>query len=53
MVGVTDPIALNRAAWDARGLGMAPEPDGRYRLRAGGHPLPMIFTLVARRPTRT
>jgi hypothetical protein len=35
---------------DARGLGLTPEPDGRYRLRAGGQPTPMIFTLVARRP---
>jgi hypothetical protein len=26
------------------------DPDGRYRLRFTGQPLPMLFTLVCERP---
>jgi SAM-dependent methyltransferase len=27
-----------------------PEPDGRFRLRVNGQPLPMLFTLICERP---
>lgn len=35
---------------DPRGGVLAREADGRYRLRLGGRPLPVLFTLVARAP---
>jgi hypothetical protein len=34
---------------DPRGIGADLEPDGRYRLRSGRHPLPMMFTLIAQK----
>jgi SAM-dependent methyltransferase len=34
---------------DPRGMGPEVEPDGRYRLRSGGHPLPIMFTLIAQK----
>jgi SAM-dependent methyltransferase len=38
------------AAVDGRGDVLAREADGRYRLRIGGEPLPVLFTLLAGRP---
>jgi SAM-dependent methyltransferase len=38
------------ADFDPRGVVLAPEEDGRYRLRAGGELLPVLFTLVAAKP---
>jgi SAM-dependent methyltransferase len=35
---------------DPRGNVLAREDDGRYRLRLDGEPLPVAFTLIARRP---
>jgi hypothetical protein len=35
---------------DPRGMTPELEPDGRYRLRSGGHPLPIMFTLIAQEP---
>jgi SAM-dependent methyltransferase len=35
---------------DPRGDLLAREPDGRLRLRLGGEALPLVFTLIARRP---
>ena len=35
---------------DYRGELAAPEPDGRFRLRLGGEPIPMLYSLVADRP---
>ena len=35
---------------DYRGDLGAPESDGRYRVRLGGEPVPMLYTLVADRP---
>lgn len=35
---------------DERGDLGPPEADGRYRMRFGGFPLPMLYTLVASRP---
>ncbi len=35
---------------DPRGGILAKEDDGRYRLRAGGEALPVLFTLVAAKP---
>jgi SAM-dependent methyltransferase len=37
-------------AADPRGNVLAREEDGRYRLRLDGEPLPLAFTLIARRP---
>jgi SAM-dependent methyltransferase len=34
---------------DDRSL-LAPEDDGRYRWRLGGRPVPLAYTLIARRP---
>ena len=34
---------------DERGV-LAPEEDGRYRWRLGGQPVPLAYTLIARRP---
>jgi SAM-dependent methyltransferase len=41
-----------RTDWprDYRGDLGGPEADGRYRLRLGGEPVPILFTLVAERP---
>jgi SAM-dependent methyltransferase len=36
--------------FDPRGSVLTREPDGRYRLRVDGHPLPLLFTLVAAKP---
>jgi SAM-dependent methyltransferase len=38
------------AARDPRGTVLAREDDGRYRLRLDGQPLPLLYTLIARRP---
>jgi SAM-dependent methyltransferase len=38
------------AARDPRGGLLAPEDDGRVRLRVGGEVLPLAYTLIARRP---
>jgi SAM-dependent methyltransferase len=35
------------AAFDPRGNVLVREEDGRCRLRLGGHPLPLLFTLLA------
>jgi SAM-dependent methyltransferase len=35
---------------DPRGDVLAPEDDGRYRLRVDGETLPLLFTLVAAKP---
>ena len=35
---------------DPRGMRPELEPDGRYRLRSGGHPVPIMFTLIAQKP---
>jgi len=37
---------------DPRGMNPELEPDGRYRLRSGGHPVPIMFTLIAHKPDR-
>jgi hypothetical protein len=34
------------ASEDVRGTG-APDEDGRYRIRIGGYPIPLVYTLVA------
>jgi SAM-dependent methyltransferase len=38
------------AAIDPRGDVLTRDPDGRYRLRIGGEPLPVLFTLLASKP---
>ena len=38
------------AAIDGRGGVLAREADGRFRLRIGGEPLPVLFTLLASKP---
>jgi SAM-dependent methyltransferase len=38
------------ADFDPRGNLLAPEDDGRFRVRAGDEVLPMLFTLVAAKP---
>lgn len=38
------------AELDVRGDLLVREDDGRYRLRLGGQPVPVLFSLVARRP---
>jgi SAM-dependent methyltransferase len=38
------------AARDPRGTVLAAEDDGRYRARVGGEALPLLYTLIARRP---
>jgi hypothetical protein len=35
---------------DPRGDMLAPEYDGRYRLRVSGERLPILYTLIAARP---
>jgi SAM-dependent methyltransferase len=35
---------------DPRGMRPNLEPDGRFRLRSGGHPVPIMFTLIAQKP---
>jgi hypothetical protein len=35
---------------DMRGSGRS-DADGRYRLRASGQPLPMLYTLICERPS--
>ena len=36
--------------FDPRGTILTQEDDGRFRLRLGEHPLPLLFTLLATRP---
>jgi SAM-dependent methyltransferase len=38
------------ADFDPRGTFLAPEDDGRYRLRVDGEVMPLLFTLVAAKP---
>jgi SAM-dependent methyltransferase len=38
------------AEHDSRGDILTPEQDGRMRLRLGGEPIPVEYTLIARRP---
>jgi SAM-dependent methyltransferase len=39
------------AAIDGRGGVLGQDADGRYRLRIGGEPLPVLFTLLASKPS--
>jgi hypothetical protein len=47
-----DPSRLNRDARSAFRSGVLPGPeeDGRYRLRIGGQPLPLLYSVIAERP---
>ena len=37
-------------AFDPRGNVLVRESDGRFRLRVGEHPLPVLYTLLATKP---